>query len=108
MLYKPITKITCLLIIIGLNWTGLLAIGQTFAYFSDTESSIDNTIQTGVLNMTLRSGQSNFVSDADNMKQGNQVNRDIYVGKTFPSLDLKHNVSFEFIDGDLDLCNQLY
>jgi len=107
MVHNSITKIICLLIIIGLNWTGLLAIAQTFAYFNDIESSVGNTFQAGVLDMTLRSGQSNFVPGADNMNPGNQVNRDIYVGKTFSSLELKHNVSFEFVGGDIDLCNQL-
>ena len=104
---KSLTKIICLLIIINLNWTGLLAIGQTFAYFSDTENSVGDIFQAGVLDMTLRSGQSNFVSGADSMEPGDQVNRDIYVGKTASSLALKHDVSFEFIDGDADLCDQL-
>ena len=100
-------KIICLLIIIGLNWTGLSAIGQTFAYFSDTESSLSTSLQTGVLDMTVRSGQNNFTPNAENMMHGDQVNRDIYVGKTAVSLPLKHRVSYEFVDGNEGLCNQL-
>jgi len=104
---KSLIKIISLLIIISLNWTGLSAILETFAYFSDTAISTNNIIQAGVLDMTLRSGQNNFVPGANNMKPGDQVNRDIYIGKTAFSLALRHNVSFEFISEDIDLCNQL-
>jgi len=57
--------------------------------------------------MTVRAGQNNFVSGAENMMQGDQVNRDIYVGKTANSMPLKHRVSYEFINGNEALCNQL-
>jgi len=104
---KSLIKIVSLLIIVGLNWTGLSAVLKTFAYFSDTETANTNIYQTGILDMNVRSGQGNFVSGADNMIPGKQVNRDIYVGETAFGLPLKHNVSFEFMDGNIDLCNQL-
>ena len=53
MLYKPIIKIICLLIIIGLNWAGLSAVLETFAYFSDTETSINNVFQAGTLDFSI-------------------------------------------------------
>ena len=39
---RALVKLTVLLLIITLNWTGLAAIGQTFGYFSDTENSAQN------------------------------------------------------------------
>ena len=100
-------KFISLFLIIAFNASGFLAVGEAMAYFSDNENSLSNIFQTGVLDMTVRSGQANFVSGADNMTPGKQVNRDIYIGKTALSLPLNHNVIFEFIGGDIDLCSQL-
>jgi len=104
---KSFIKIIAIALIVGLNWTGLSAIIETFAYFNDTAVVEGTTYTAGTLNLSLRSGQSNFVPNAGSMKPGDQANRDIYVGKTAASLALKHNVSFEFTGGDTDLCNQL-
>jgi predicted ribosomally synthesized peptide with SipW-like signal peptide len=103
---KRIKQFSSLLVAVLLifNLVGTLT---THAYFSDTETSEDNIFTAGILDLTMRSGQSNFVSNADNMQPGNQVNRDMYVGKTSASLDIKHNVSFEFVDGNSGLCDQL-
>jgi len=83
MIKKSFIKIICLLIIIGLNWAGLLAVGQTFAYFVDNEDSNANLYQAGILDFSLRSGQNNFVplEKALNMKPGDTVARDIYIKK---------------------------
>jgi len=39
MIKKSISKILVVLILIGLNWTGISAVVRTFAYFNDTENS---------------------------------------------------------------------
>ena len=104
---KEFKKIISLLLIIGLNWTGILAISGTRSYFNDIEISEENIMSAGTLDMAIRSGQGNFISPAENMNPGDSTARDIYVGKTALSLPLKHQVSFEFINGDLDLCDQL-
>lgn len=107
MIRNSIVKIISLLLIVALNWTGISAIGQTLSYFNDTEDSPGNIYSAGILDMTIRSGQSNFIPPAENMKPGDSTARDIYVGKTADSLPLKHRVSFEFIEGDRELCDQL-
>jgi len=106
---KLFRKIVLLMLIIGLNWAGLSAIGGTFAFFSNAENSSANTFQAGILDLSLRSGQNNFVpaSIASNMAPGDSVARDIYVGKTANSSSLKHRVSYEFVSGNHDFCNQL-
>ncbi|GAI30660.1 unnamed protein product [marine sediment metagenome] len=107
MIKKSLFKIISLLLIIGLNWTGLSAIGKTFAFFNDTENSANNVFQAGVLDMTVRPGQNNFTPNAENMMHGDQVNRDIYIGKTADSSSLKHKVSYEFVGGNEDFCSRL-
>lgn len=104
---KPVIKILAIVLIVGFNWTGLSAMMETFAYFNDTAVIEGTTYTAGTLELSLRSSQSNFVPNADGMKPGDQANRDIYIGKTASSLALKHNVSFEFTNGDIDLCDQL-
>jgi len=50
---KLLIKTSCLLLILGLNWTGLFAIGETFAHFNDAELSSNNSFETGVLDFSL-------------------------------------------------------
>jgi predicted ribosomally synthesized peptide with SipW-like signal peptide len=107
MIKKSLLKIVFSLIIIGFSLSGLLSIGQTYAFFSDSVGSNGNIFTAGILDLSLRSGQSNFVSDAQNMQPGNQVNRDIYIGKTSISSPLKYKVSYELIGGNENFCNQL-
>jgi len=104
---KSISKIVTLLTVFGFIQAGILGIGNTNAYFIDEEVSQGNNYSAGILDLSLRSSQGNFVSNAENMQPGDQVNRDIYIGKIASSLALKHDVSFEFISGDAGLCDQL-
>ncbi len=50
---KSIAKILVTLLIVSLNWTGLLAIGRTFAYFNDIENSPENIYQAATLDFVL-------------------------------------------------------
>ena len=50
------------MLIIGLNWTGLLAIGQTLASFNDTENSVENVLAVGTLNFSLSTTTDDFVN----------------------------------------------
>ena len=110
MIKKSCIKISCLLLIIGLNWAGLSAIGETIAYFSDTENADTNSLKTGTLDFSLRSGQGNFGPSikAGNMMPGDSVTRDIYIKKQ-GSLPFKYQAHSEFVDSscDEDLYNAL-
>ena len=102
---KVFLKIFYLVVILNI---GVFSItGKTSAFFNNNLAVSDNFFRAGVLKMTLRSGQNNFVSGAEDMQPGQQVNRDIYVGKTADSASLQHQVSYEYISGDENLCNQL-
>jgi len=107
MIKKSISRILIVLIFIGFSWAGFSAIDKTFSYFSDTENSNGNIYQAGILDLSLRSSQGNFVPNAQNIQSGNQVNRDIYIGKTSVSSPLQYKVSYELIGGNEDFCNQL-
>jgi len=102
-------KMVSLLLIFFLLGIGFPQIKATNAYFSDTEISSGNTFSAGVLNLTLRSGQNNFSpqSRALTIRPGESVNRDIYVGKTVNSTNLKHSVSYENTGGNTNFCQQL-
>jgi hypothetical protein len=52
---RLILKTICLLIIVALNWTGLSAVIETFAYFNNTENSSGNLFQAGILDFELQS-----------------------------------------------------
>ncbi|XOB41684.1 MAG: TasA family protein [Candidatus Nealsonbacteria bacterium] len=104
MIKKSLLKIVCLLIIIGLNWTGLLAVGETFAFFSDSKDSNANTFTAATLYLSLRSGQGNFVPPeiANDMDPGESVARDIYIKKE-DSLAFQYNAHSEPVSGSCDL-----
>jgi len=42
-----------LMLIVGINWSGLFAIGQTLAYFNDIENSPENILSAGSLDFSL-------------------------------------------------------
>lgn len=52
---KGLIKIIAVLLIIALNWTGLSAVYQTWAFFKDTENSLENFFQAGILDFELTS-----------------------------------------------------
>ncbi len=53
MIRNSVTKIIVLMMIIGLNWTGLSAVVQTIAYYNDTEDSTANSYTAGILAFIL-------------------------------------------------------
>ncbi|MHA1483248.1 MAG: hypothetical protein ACTSQA_07420 [Candidatus Heimdallarchaeaceae archaeon] len=48
-----VLRIIVLLVIVGLNWTGLSAVTETIAYFNDVENSNTNVCQVGTLDFSL-------------------------------------------------------
>ena len=52
---RSFIKILAIVMIIGLNWTGLSAVIETFSYYNDIENSNGNTYQAGALDFVLTS-----------------------------------------------------
>jgi hypothetical protein len=106
-LKNSILKIVVVLTIVGLNWAGLSAVGQTVSYFFDTEDSYANTLLAGILDFELSSPTTNFAPEeiATAMGSGDSVAREISVirnGNPF-----KYNAWTVKTAGDDDFCNAL-
>jgi len=85
----------------------LFQIKTTGAYLSDLEKAEGNKFTAGILDLGISSGQGNFVPDTEDLKPGDSVARDIYVIQQPGSMPLKHKASYQFVDGNEDLCGQL-
>ncbi|MCK4520490.1 lamin tail domain-containing protein [Candidatus Parcubacteria bacterium] len=97
-----IFRIVVLLMIIGLNWSGISAIGQTLAYFNDTEISGNTSITIGTLDFSLSSpGDFSPLATPDQ-----SANRSIDVIND-GTLGFQYQVYASDFSGDMDLCNAL-
>jgi len=103
MIKKSLLKIVCLLIIIGLNWFGLLVGGKVGAYFSDTGDFPNNIFQVGVLDMEVTSSQDFFPSSPG---EPNKLIRDISVIKK-GNLNFKYQMRVDISPIPGDLCDDL-
>jgi predicted ribosomally synthesized peptide with SipW-like signal peptide len=99
---RSATKLLLLALLFGLSTTW-----KTGAYFSDQEKSEGNQFVAASLDLAVTSGQSNSVPNADSLEPGDWVARDIRVVQQPGSIPLKHMVSYQFVDGNEELCDQL-
>jgi predicted ribosomally synthesized peptide with SipW-like signal peptide len=108
MIRNSITKIIAILTIVSLNWAGLSAVIDTFAYFSDTAISSGNTFTAGTLDFSLSTGEWSPEEKAVNLQPGESVTRDINVIKN-GSLGFQYNAStvIDTENSDMDFCNAL-
>lgn len=106
---KSILRITVFLMIIALNWSGLLAIGKTAAYFFDKEDSKGSFYQAGILDFYLFSPTNNFIPPeiVSNMMPGDSVNREISIIKESNSNLFQYAVWVEKTGGNDEFCNAL-
>lgn len=99
-----VLKIIVLLIFIGLNWTGLLAVGRTLAYYFDNEDSVNNSFQAAMLDF---SATNKYVEDFIGIEAASEIESVSVVTKTTGSLDVQYEVNAEKISGNDDFCNAL-
>jgi len=95
-------KNTFLLLIIGLSWLGLSAVGETRASFVDTETSSGNTFTAATLDFSL-SSPGNFSSSVTPTQSSS---RNISVVNN-GSLGFQYTVQASNFSGDSALCNAL-
>jgi hypothetical protein len=94
--------------LLALGFSALFStLSTSLANFTDTETLSDNSIETTILDITLTSGQNNFVSDPADLQPGDSVARDIYLTSASGSADLSHDLSYQFISGNTALCGLL-
>lgn len=103
-----VIKLVIILIIIGLNWTGLSAIGTTVAFYNDTETASGNTHIAGQLDFILDQSAWAPPGGELDLDAGESVSRDItIIDVDDKSIDFKYIVSPEKTGGDDDFCNAL-
>ena len=102
---KTLTRILVKASLVGLMASFFL-MAETRSQFFDIEQSLGNTLETGTLDLGLRSGQPNFVSGAGSMQPGDSVARDIYA-QNLGSNPFNYKAAYQFISGDEDLCEAL-
>ena len=94
-------KSIVLLLIIGLNWFGLSAIGTTFAYFNDIEKSENTSFEMGILGFS-----SNSISDFSPNLEPSELTSTRTVDLTNDgTLGFKYKVKVEGVTGGL--CSNL-
>ncbi len=65
--FSGLKKIAVVVLLVGLNWSGFTAVSETFAYFNDSENSIENTFSAGTLDFRLTNQNvSGFVGMENN------------------------------------------
>jgi len=96
MIKKSLLKIVCLLIIVGLNWTGFLVVGRTSAFFSNNEDSNTNTFTASTLSFSLSSPEdfSPEITPTQNSSRTINLNND-------GSLDFQYEAKVENATGTL-------
>ena len=103
--YKKINqilnKIIVLIVMISLSWAGSLAIKQTFAYFSDIETSLENTFSAGTLDFSLEE-----ISNSESDDEDDEIEKTIQI-KNRGSISFQYTVRTEKILGDDAFCQAL-
>ena len=103
--YKKINqilnKIIVLIVMISLSWVGSLAIKQTFAYFSDIETSLENTFSAGTLDFSLEE-----ISNSESDDEDDEIGKTIQI-KNRGSISFQYTVQTEKISGDNAFCEAL-
>jgi hypothetical protein len=105
---KKIIKILATILIFSFNLSPILEISKTFAYYSDTETSLDNTFQAGTLDFHLEGGDWLPEENAVNLQPGDSVSTTISVIKD-GSLDFVYSASTSIDTGNsnTEFCNAL-
>jgi len=102
-MYKSFIKILSILLIIGLNWAGLSAVMETFAFFNDVENSV-NTFSAALLDFSVtKRNISGFIG----MEALSEIASASVVTKKTGSLNIQYEVNAEEISGNDDFCNAL-
>jgi len=102
---KGLIKLVALVTIISLNWFGLAAIGETFAYFNDAETSSANALTAGTLDFSLISGAWSG-GEPYNLLPGGSVTKTISI-LDIGNLGFRYRISVVKNSGDDDFCNAL-
>jgi len=93
-----IRRIVAVLLVVGMNAGGIAAVGESHAYFSDTETSLNNTFTMGALDIALTANPADGWTDTG----GNVYTRTITVGNAqgITSIPFQYTIHTANISGD--------
>lgn len=99
-------KLLVAFLIAGMNWTGLVAVGTTLAYYSDDEASSENALGAGSLDFSLDADEWSPVETAGALEPGDSVTRHMSV-LAGDSIPFQYKVKTVQTAGDDDFCDAL-
>ena len=100
-------RVVALALIVGLNLTGLNAIGTTVAYYNDVENSNGNLYQAGSVDFTLTNTPYSLPQTAINLSQGAVASTTVKVIPEVTSNPFWYQASSTNFGIDLDFCQTL-
>ncbi len=100
----PCARVTALLLIVALNWVGLLGVGSTIAHFTDIEAATQNSFAAGELDITL---VNDSLESYIGVEALGEVDYASLVSLTPTSVATKYTTHASNIVGDADFCNAI-
>lgn len=100
----PCARVTALLLIVALNWVGLLGVGSTIAHFTDIEAATQNNFDAGELDITLINDSLKRYIGVEAL---GEVDYASLVSLTPDSIATKYTTHASGIVGDADFCNAI-
>ncbi len=100
-------KILIAFLIVGLNWTGLSAVGNTKAMFNDVENSTQNLLEAGVIDFTLTDNGFDPIEPSLSMGPGDVARKIVDLVPDILSNPLQYYASSTNFSGDEDFCGAL-
>ena len=103
-LTKSCVRVVTLSLIVAINWLGVVGVGDTFAYFSDTASSTQNVFTAGNFSISLT---SSFFSDTIRVHTAADTTHIVGVQPNVGSLPGQYTLFSEMTGGDSDFCEAI-
>lgn len=106
---KYAAKLTALLLMIGMNWAGISAVGTVLAYYFDLETASGSVFAAGGLDFSLSDSGWIPAAAADDLGAGASVSRDV----TIEDMVASSSVPFQYVanmlqtGGDAPYCKKL-
>jgi hypothetical protein len=104
---KKLYRIFAILIMTGMNWAGLFAVGNTAAAYFDEEVSQGNIFSAGAIDFLLTSGAFAPTTTAMSLPPGGSVSKEIGMQMTEESNPMQYFASSTDLHGDLPFCDTL-
>lgn len=100
-------KFIVFLLIVGINYSGILAVGETLAFYSDTESAGVNLMQAGVVDFSLKDNGFSPIEPSISLEPGDATTKNIDISPEDNSNSFRYYASTTNFSGDEDFCNAL-